>query len=157
MGFGLFQVADNVLFHWILGLHHIRMDDAEPLTWDLAVFVAGLAIGAIGWAWTKRSRASGGGGMRASLTLLVCLAAMGNALPNPAGLVAVRFAEGVGPARIMAAASAGGVRLVGDIDRDGTWLVELAGRDLPPDFARLGAIVLDGPVVPFGCYAWSRA
>jgi uncharacterized membrane protein len=34
VGFGLWHVLDAVLFHWVLGIHHVRMDSASPLAWD---------------------------------------------------------------------------------------------------------------------------
>ncbi|CAO3443196.1 hypothetical protein [Azospirillum argentinense] len=35
IGFGVWHILDGVLSHWILGLHRIRMDSANPLLWDL--------------------------------------------------------------------------------------------------------------------------
>ena len=46
IGFGFFHIFDAVVFHWVLGLHHINM--AQPVLWDLVVFAAGLAITAAG-------------------------------------------------------------------------------------------------------------
>jgi uncharacterized membrane protein len=42
IGFGSWHVIDAFLSHWILGLHRIRMDVANPLVWDLIwLFVFG--------------------------------------------------------------------------------------------------------------------
>ncbi len=48
LGFGLFNIADVVLFHWILGLHNIREGDDE-LAYDLGYLVLSLGIVAAGW------------------------------------------------------------------------------------------------------------
>lgn len=52
IGFGAWHVADGLLSHWIMGIHHVRMDAADPMLWDLLWFLlfgvlfiaAGLAL-----------------------------------------------------------------------------------------------------------------
>ena len=39
IGFGAWNVLDSIVFHWIMQIHHIRMDAASPLLWDLAWFM----------------------------------------------------------------------------------------------------------------------
>jgi uncharacterized membrane protein len=34
----MWNVVDLVLFHWLLEVHHIRVDAAEPLVYDLGWF-----------------------------------------------------------------------------------------------------------------------
>ena len=53
VGWGVFNVLDSILFHWLLGLHHIRMGEHE-LAYDLAFFAFGLALIAGGWAVARR-------------------------------------------------------------------------------------------------------
>lgn len=48
VGWGLFNVADEVLFHALLGLHHIREGDNE-FAYDMGFTAIGLALIAIGW------------------------------------------------------------------------------------------------------------
>ena len=35
IGFGAWNVLDGIVFHWVLELHHIKMDAASPLLWDM--------------------------------------------------------------------------------------------------------------------------
>ena len=66
-GFGLWNVADALLFHWLLGLHRVRMDSPQPLTWDLAwLLLTGLLPIGLAWRLGRASdedgRNSGNGG-----------------------------------------------------------------------------------------------
>ena len=35
VGFGLWHVVDTLLSHWLLQIHRLRIDSADPLRWDL--------------------------------------------------------------------------------------------------------------------------
>ena len=55
LGFGLWHLLDGVVFHWILQVHHIRVDAARPVLWDLGVLVVlGLGPLAAGWALVRK-------------------------------------------------------------------------------------------------------
>jgi uncharacterized membrane protein len=55
IGFGAWHVVDAVLAHWVLGLHHIRMDSGNPLLWDLIWLAAfGLVPLVLGWVLAPR-------------------------------------------------------------------------------------------------------
>jgi uncharacterized membrane protein len=56
IGFGLWHVVDGVVFHWLLEVHHIRVDTAQPLLWDAGWLVV-LGIGPLvaGWTFTRRA------------------------------------------------------------------------------------------------------
>ena len=56
IGFGAFNVVDEVIFHTVLGLHHIR-PGTDYLFWDLAFTAWGLAMIAAGW-WLVRGPGS---------------------------------------------------------------------------------------------------
>jgi uncharacterized membrane protein len=57
IGFGIWNVVDLVVFHWLLEVHHIRVDAAEPLLYDLGWFaVFGLVPLGIGWAMLQKDR-----------------------------------------------------------------------------------------------------
>jgi uncharacterized membrane protein len=47
LGFGIFNIADSVVFHWGLGLHNIR-PGPDWLLYDLGYFGWGVAMAAIG-------------------------------------------------------------------------------------------------------------
>lgn len=36
LGFSTWHIIDAVLSHWLLGIHRIRMDSAQPIVWDVA-------------------------------------------------------------------------------------------------------------------------
>lgn len=39
IGFGAWYVADGILAQWLLDLHHVRLDVADPSWWDLLWFL----------------------------------------------------------------------------------------------------------------------
>ncbi|MDC7789201.1 DUF2243 domain-containing protein, partial [Rhodoplanes tepidamans] len=60
IGFGAWHVVDAVLFHWVLAIHRLRMDVAEPLPWDIGWLVAfGLLPIAAGLLLRRRPPAPG--------------------------------------------------------------------------------------------------
>jgi uncharacterized membrane protein len=87
LGFGLWNVVDVVGFHWILGIHRIRVGVPDPLTYDLAWLAAfGLVPLALAVPMLRRSRhAIGGAGAAAGLALLAVGAATLAARPQPNG------------------------------------------------------------------------
>ncbi|HEX8660753.1 MAG TPA: DUF2243 domain-containing protein, partial [Brevundimonas sp.] len=62
-GFGAWNVVDVVLFHWILEIHHIRLDTSQPLAWDAGWLVMlGLVPLALAGLCSGRSASGGGSG-----------------------------------------------------------------------------------------------
>jgi uncharacterized membrane protein len=56
VGFGIWNVVDLLVFHWLLEVHHIRVDAAEPLLRDLGWFaVFGLVPLGIGWTTLRKA------------------------------------------------------------------------------------------------------
>jgi uncharacterized membrane protein len=56
IGFGVWHILDGVVVHWLLGLHHIRADSANPLFWDLLwLFLFGVLFVAAGWRLERRA------------------------------------------------------------------------------------------------------
>jgi uncharacterized membrane protein len=47
IGIGIFHIADSVINHWILQIHHIR-DGANAFAYDLGFFIIGLIVLVIG-------------------------------------------------------------------------------------------------------------
>jgi uncharacterized membrane protein len=54
IGFGVFNVSDSIVLHWLLGLHNIR-PGADWLLYDVAFFAWGVAMVVAG-AWLVRRR-----------------------------------------------------------------------------------------------------
>lgn len=56
-GWGIFNLADSILFHWIFHLHHVKQGSPYWLWWDLGFFAMGLILVGLGWilVWSARS------------------------------------------------------------------------------------------------------
>ena len=171
LGFGIWQVVDVAGFHWVVGIHRIRVDVPNPLLWDLGwLAVVGLPPLLAGL-WLRRSASSaggppasaGGGGCgraaAAALALSVLGAAPWAALPPPADAataVVVLFRPGVGLEGAFAAVAAVDGRVV-RADASGELLaVELAPGASAWRLYLHGALLVgtSGPVA--GCLAWTR-
>jgi uncharacterized membrane protein len=165
LGFGAWHVADGVLSHWILQIHRIRMDTANPLVWDLIwFFVFGVAFLAAGWLLQRRTGAAGTpGGRRRALTcvalaLVTPIAGALAALP-PAGIVstAVLFRPGKSAGEALAAVAAvDGQPLWSDASGQ-LWVVHLPNAAAAWGLYRHGALVVGGSILPAGCLSWLRA
>lgn len=56
LGWGLFNIVEGVLNHYLLGIHHVRDDvtgTAQAL-WDLGFLLWGAAMIAVGWLLSRR-------------------------------------------------------------------------------------------------------
>jgi uncharacterized membrane protein len=59
IGWGLFHVVDQVVFHLVLGAHHIRqVENYEVYDWSF--FALGLAFAAVGWLLVRSGRPAPG-------------------------------------------------------------------------------------------------
>lgn len=170
LGFGVWQVVDVVVFHWVVGIHRIRVDVPNPLLWDVGwLAVIGLPPLLAGL-WLRRAAAEGGGppaaggggrhgrAAAAALALAVLGAAPVASLPPPgAASVVVLFRPGLGLEGAFAAVAAADGRVVW-ADASGG----LLGVELGPDASawrlyRHGALLVgsSGPLA--GCLAWFKA
>ncbi len=52
-GWGIFNVAEGVIDHQILGVHHVRDDLGGPLWWDVGFLILGVLLVGVGWALYK--------------------------------------------------------------------------------------------------------
>lgn len=159
IGFGVWHILDGVLSHWLLGIHRIRMDSANPLLWDLLWFVVfGVAVVAAGW----RLRSGGGtdGGGRAApvaLTLAVLIAGPVAALPPPGvTTVMVLFTPGTTAPDVFAAVAAVDGRTVW-LDPSGQlWAIDLGEDGNTTALYRHGALLVSNTLLPTGCLDWFR-
>jgi len=165
IGFGGWHALDAVLSHWILGIHRIRMDVAQPLLWDLAwLAVFGLVPLALGL-WLRRARPArrdrgGGGGGRAAATTLglaVLVAGPLAALPaDDGGPFVVVFAPGVPAAQAFNALARLDARVLWADRSGGVWAVQMAE---PRQAWRLyggGALLVGAGAGAAGCLGWTR-
>nr|WP_145548337.1 DUF2243 domain-containing protein [Variovorax boronicumulans] len=159
LGFGLWHVLDALFSHWLLGLHRVRMDVANPLVWDLGWLAAfGLVPLALALWWRRRPPPpkAGGAGRRgaAALGLAALLAGPLAALPAAdTDQVLVVFAPGTAGARAFDAFARLDARVLWA--RDGVWALQM---DRPGQAWRLladGALLVGrGPLA--GCLGATR-
>jgi hypothetical protein len=151
-----------VLSHWLLGLHRIRMDVANPLAWDLGwLALFGVLPALAGVAWLRRARGGPGGGdgraLAASLALAVLVGGPVAAIPSPGDQVLVFFdprRDAASHLRTLARADA---RLLW-VDRSGSlWAVKLADRRATRELYAGGAWFVSSSALALGCVAWSRS
>ena len=162
IGFGIWNVIDAVLFHWILVIHRIRVDSDHPLFWDLLwLLLFGPPFLAAGWRLRRQTARPGTGGAsgasaRAALVAALTLGAGAIAALPPAdtGTSLVVFAPGTTPLQIFQAFDAADVRVVWS-DRSATvWAVHAAQRSDAFRLYRHGALLVSGSMLAPGCFNW---
>jgi uncharacterized membrane protein len=157
-GFGIWNLVDVGLAHWVLGLHRIRLDSPDPLFWDvLWLVVFGLVPLALG-AWLRKRPGGPADPKTTIATLAIAVTVCGAwALREPPGqqFTAVVFAPGTTPAQVFRALDAAEARLVWTDRPMGVVLVSVP-RDKRWRFYRHGAVLVGGTGLPAGCIAWSR-
>ena len=160
IGVGVWNIVDIAGFHWLIGIHRIRVDVPNPMFWDLLWL--GL-FGVVPLILAYLVRRGGSPDMRAAVaptiaTLVVVGAAAWAARP-PADdrFTTVLFAPGVTKAEaILAVASIGGRPAW--IDASGRVIVfENGETEHAIALYRRGAMLVGNTVLPAGCLDWSRA
>ena len=161
IGFGLWNVIDVGFFHWILGIHRIRVDVPDPMTYDLAwlAILVGVPL-AIGWLLLRNEGTDGGagaGGSAVTLALLALLAAPLASLPPPNSRTAVvLFASGGTPVRAFEAALAANSPVVW-MSPDGRMMaVRTGGAGSAAELYRAGATLVTRSPAVAGCAAAIR-
>jgi uncharacterized membrane protein len=164
IGFGVWNVLDAVLFHWILQIHRIRIDSDSPLTWDLIwFFVFGIAFIIAGWILIKKTNRTGPpSGTHARVLLMVTaitVAAFGTlaALPpkNSAATI-VLFKAGATPLQVSKAIDAVDGRILW-ADHSGTmWAINIEDKRKTGLLYRHGALLVSNSAVGLGCLSWIR-
>ncbi|RAK52990.1 DUF2243 domain-containing protein [Phenylobacterium deserti] len=155
-GFALWQAVDAVLFHWVLGIHRVRVDRPDPLMWDLGwLTVFGLLPLLAALALRRRGRGGEGRGSspQVAAALLVTLSGLW-ALQPSTPYTAVLFRPGTPDAQVMASAGAAG-RIVWT-DPTGE-LVVVHRAAAPWRLYGQGAILVSGSGLPAGCFSQVRA
>jgi uncharacterized membrane protein len=163
IGFGAWHVADAVLSHWILGLHRIRMDVADPLVWDL-LWLAPFGLGAVALGLWLLRRPGGGKGhagrtIAGAFALLAVGAGAWSLRPPPdapGDRALVVFRPGMGLPEVVAAAEAVGGLPVWSDSGGGVWLIALDPGARPSALYRHGALMVSGGPVSLGCLGWAR-
>jgi hypothetical protein len=155
-------VVDVVGFHWLAGIHRIRVDVPNPLVWDIGwlIVFAGPTLTA-GW-WLMRHPGPGGPAgplTRATPAALAALALVAGpvaALP-PSGVTTsiVVFRSGVGPTEAFAAVAEVGGRVIWSNRAGDVLAVDLKGASTRELYSN-GALLVSTSLVGVGCLAWSK-
>ncbi|MBB5710598.1 DUF2243 domain-containing protein [Sphingomonas xinjiangensis] len=169
LGFGVWNLLDVGVFHWVLGIHRIRVNVENPLLYDLAWFILlGLVVAAIGWAVLRR--ASGNGpdstatgststtpsGRTAALaaTAALLLSAPLASLPSDTGSTLVVFRPGTSTGTAINTVLASGSSLVA-LDPSGRFaVVKLPQRSATLALYRSGALFVTSSAALAGCLAF---
>ena len=163
LGFGIWNIADVVLFHWVLVIHRIRVDSAFPLMWDIAWLLAfGPPFIIAARALRRRCHCRRGGNSRpganasAAMVSVLTLGAGAIAALPPAdnGTALVVFAPGTTPLQVFKAIGEADLRIVG-VDRSSTvWAVHADRRGNAMRLYRHGALLVSGSMLSPGCFNW---
>ncbi|CAB3895423.1 DUF2243 domain-containing protein [Achromobacter piechaudii] len=161
LGFGAWHVTDAVLSHWLVGLHRLRMDVADPLPWELAwLGIFGVVPLLAGWLLRRPGPpppATGGGALTAVLAVVVTTAAALNLYPvsRPAqdtSVVVLR--PGAGPAGLLTALDGTAARVVWSDASGAVWVLADARPTTLLALFGSGAMYVSGASAPGGCSAW---
>jgi len=161
IGFGAWHIADGVFSHWVTGIHRIKIDSPNPLTWDLIWFlVFGVLPSFIGWWMLRGPGARSGGGRRAVATLGISALMAGPiaALPAPSDStqMVVLFAPGVSSGQAFNALAKVGARVVW-VDRfGGMWAVQMDDPDRAWQLYKNGAMLVSNARFSLGCFSWIK-
>jgi uncharacterized membrane protein len=159
-GFGGWNIVDVGFFHWILGIHRIRVDVPDPMLYDVG-WLTVLGILPLVAAWLLL-REGGKGGHAGTSAALLGLAAATTAplasLPPPGTRTAlVLFGEDTGSAAAFAAAHRAGSPVLW-MNAEGTIMaVELAEPGARAELLRSGARMVTRSPALAGCLAALRA
>lgn len=158
IGFGLWHVVDAVGSHWVLGIHRVRMDTANPLVWDMSwLAIFGLLPLVAGWLMRRSSGDDGSDVSRSPTSrALIALFVVGMGVqalrPQGSEFTTVLFAPGTGQADVLRAIGAVDGELVWT-DRTGEVVVIRIGSDAWGfRLFREGAILVSGAGLPPGCF-----
>jgi uncharacterized membrane protein len=158
-GFALWQFVDTIVFHWIAGIHRIRVDVPNPLAWDIGwLVVFGLPPLLLGL-YLRRSADRGGDGTRAAMavSLAALIAGPIAALPPAADQpVLVLFRAGIGAPQAFAAVAGIDARVVW-ADPSGELVAIVPGATSPWRLLGAGALLVGTSPAVAGCLAFSKA
>jgi uncharacterized membrane protein len=160
LGFGMWNLIDVGFFHWILGIHRIRIDVPDPMIYDVSWLVAlGIAPMIVAWLMLRRRSASRGGaaGAAGALSVLALIGAPLAALPQPGSNVGIAFFRpGSSPAFAINAAIAAEARILW-IDPAGRMIaVTLPQPSTAKDLYGAGALLVTRSPAVAGCAAAVR-
>jgi uncharacterized membrane protein len=159
IGFGVWNIVDVGFFHWILGIHSIRVNVPDPLLYDLAWFLGlGVVVAIAGYLLLRRQDRGGGRGVAAAagaLALLAIAIPIANR-PMPGSQTVVLFRPGMGVGGAVDAIAAAQGRIV-MIDPAGSFaIISLDQPGAAGSLYRSGALLVSRSPAVAGCLAAGR-
>ncbi|MDB5966251.1 MAG: hypothetical protein JWQ72_2751 [Polaromonas sp.] len=163
LGFGAWNVIDVVGFHWVAGIHRIRLDTDDPLLWDLLwLIIFGAAVLALAYA-VHRGKGTGGGSgnqgrLAASALGVACLGAgIVAAIGPPAGndLVVV-FKPGVTASQAFNALGTLDARVMWSDAGGSVWAIKLDRPQRADALYGQGALLVTNSALSLGCLSWAK-
>lgn len=159
LGFGGWNIVDVAFFHWILGIHRIRLNVPDPLRYDLVWFIGfGLLIAAAGLIVLRRGAGPGTGRFGAGAAAVALAAAIPVAnMPTPGRDTLVIFRPGASLAQIINAVVASDGRIM-LIDPDAHFaVIVLPEQASQRPLYRAGAVMVTRSPLLAGCLAYVTA
>jgi uncharacterized membrane protein len=160
LGFAAWQAADVGIFHWIIGIHRIRVDVPNPLAWDIGwLVVTGIPPLLLGLLLVRAGETGGGGGRGGAVASVLALLVLGAApvasLP-PAGLTTavVLFRPGIGLDGAVSAVLAADGRIAWTDPSGELALVDMREASVWRLY-RGGALMVGTTAATGGCLAWT--
>ncbi|WP_245462281.1 DUF2243 domain-containing protein [Mesorhizobium sp. M7A.F.Ca.CA.001.11.2.1] len=96
IGFGVWHLVDAIVFHWLLGLHRIKMNSDMPLAWDIWwLVIFGIVPLLLVLVLPNRGGPAGASAALTSIVLLAGLAAGAGPLFNGAATSVIVFRAGM--------------------------------------------------------------
>lgn len=163
LGFGIWNLIDVGVFHWVLGIHRVRVNVPDPLLYDLAWFVGlGLVVAIIGYRLLPQGgdhgTGSSTGGRRAAgatLCALLLAGAVSNIPPaDGTSVILFRSTTTAGQAMNALLDAGGGVIF---IDPAGDYALATGiGPAQSWSLYRKGALMITRSPALTGCLAFTR-
>ena len=161
IGFGAWNVLDSIVFHWVMQIHHIKMDAASPLLWNLAWFrVFGVLFLLLGYRMRRGAGRPGGAASghdkaaAASLALLVGAAGWQAAPAAGSDDALVVFRPGVTSAQAFNAIGRINGKVVRTDSAGAVWTIKLDAPENARALYRSGALLVSHSAI--ACLSWSR-
>jgi uncharacterized membrane protein len=169
LGFGVWNVVDVVVFHWLAGIHRVRMETPQPLLWDLIWLVVFGVLPIIAAVWLQRRRGnpsgpSSGGPTRqhagvlawTAISVMVTAAAYWAGRPPPGEtMVLVMYAPGTAGETIVQGIDEVQGRILWANAGGTLWAIDVPGESRLGLY-RHGALFASSLGGLAGCAPWTR-
>lgn len=157
-GFGVWHFVDAVASHWVLGIHRIKQDAANPFVWDLGWLIAFGAIPLV-IAWLLRKGGPPNRNRPEAIVAVIALAMLG------AGYWASRPPPGQPYTTVVFSPHVGAGDALGHVlarsdalawfDGKGVYVVTGVSDAEALELYARGALLVAGAGTPAGCFGWS--